>query len=250
MQDDYYETHFVKTPRRVFDAINRWKPAPAAIVDFGCGMGVKTVATAMAYPDALVTGVDVTNAFEKVTQFIGKYLDGKRPPNLRYVQIAPGQSLAEVAQPDVICSWSVLEHVSRGILPGVVADMKRSIQPGGMVTTQIAPLYYSPFGSHLRQFDPTPWNHLLLSHDEFRAHVVKEGKVGVGALGSANWMFARYEELNQITAKELFGYFRDAGFKERVAETAKVRFPIPEPLRHAFDEDALRIYELFCVYTS
>ena len=60
----------------------------------------------MAYPDALVTGVDVTNAFEKFGKFIDKYLDGQRPPNLRYRQIAPGQSLAEVTQPGYVAkSW-------------------------------------------------------------------------------------------------------------------------------------------------
>ncbi len=249
-QDDHFQTHFIEMPRRIFDVLDTHLPEGGTIVDFGCGMGIKTIAAAVTYPHCRVVGVDRTDAFKKAGGFVAKYLDGKWPGNLDFVELAEGQALADVARPDAIVSWAVLEHVNRSLLPGVIAGMRAALRPGGIVVNQIAPLFYSPFGSHLRAFDPEPWAHLIHSHDDFRHRVVGEPVAGGVPLGSAQWMFARYEELNRLTASELFDLFAETGFSALLEDTKQVRYPIPPVLARVYDETALRAYELFSVHRA
>lgn len=248
--DSFYRAHYIDCPARLKAAMDRHLGrSPGCIVDFGCGRGIKTLALAAAYPEAEVIGVDITRAFGHANAFAAKYLEGRIPGNLRYVQIAPGGSLAAVAAPDVIYSWSVLEHVDRVILPSVLADMAAALTPGGIVVSQIAPLYFSPFGSHLRAFVDEPWAHLTLPHHVLRARVLEAGGSARGP-DSGAWMFDRYEELNRVTAPELFGYFRDAGLTARQEDLSRVTFQPPAHLGQAYDPEALRTNELFSVHAA
>lgn len=249
--DPQFRAHYIDSPAQIRDAITAHAGRdPQVIVDFGCGRGIKTLALANAYPGAEVVGLDITRAFQHARDFANAHLEGVWPANLRYEQIEPGDRLAERLQADVIFSWSVLEHVDRGILPEVVADMGAALTPGGLVISQIAPLYYSPFGSHLRAFFDEPWAHLMLPHHHLRARVLAAGEGKPEGPGSAEWMFARYEELNRITAPELFGYFRAAGLSSLQEDTRKVALEPPEPLRLSHDPLALRVYELFSVHAA
>lgn len=244
--DPYFQSQFVHCPERLGQAITSHHSNPGRILDFGCGQGTKSIALARAFPEAEVVGVDITRAFDRAQGLADRYFGGHLPENLSFLQIEPGQSLSCVPAVDAICSWSVLEHVDRPILPGVVQDMARALAPGGVVITQIAPLFFSPFGSHLRNFDDTPWQHLMLSHDEYRTRITSQSDEKT--LGSPRWMFARYEELNRITAPELFGYFRAAGFTPLMEETQQVKTDPPSVLKEAFSEAALRTFELFSVH--
>lgn len=249
--DPQFRAHYVDCPKRIRAAMTaHGAAAPRVIVDFGCGRGIKTLALANAYPGAEVVGIDITRAFRHARDFADRHLDGAWPDNLRYEQIEPGDRLADRLQADVICSWSVLEHVDRAILPGVTADMAAALAEGGIVISQIAPLYHSPFGSHLRGFLDEPWAHLMLPHHHLRARVLTAGKGKPKGPGSAEWMFARYEELNRITAPELFGYFRAAGLRPLQEDTRSVALEPPEPLRLSHDPQALRVYELFSVHAA
>lgn len=251
VSSQHFRAHYIDGPVRLQEAITAYAGGtPQVIVDFGCGRGIKTMALANAYPGAEVVGVDITRAFQHARDFVDAHLDGVWPANLRYEQIEPGDRLAERLQADVIFSWSVLEHVDRAILPEVVADMATALTSGGVVISQIAPLYYSPFGSHLRAFVDEPWAHLMLPHHHLRARVLAAGEGKPGGPGSAEWMFARYEELNRITAPELFGYFRAAGLSPLHEDTCKVSLEPPEPLRLSHDPLALRAYELFSVHAA
>lgn len=249
-EDPFYRANYIDCPTRLRAAMERHLDrAPGCIVDFGCGRGIKTMAIAAAFPEAEVIGIDITRAFGHSNTFAVKYLGGKIPGNLRYEQIAPGDALVGRLAPDVIYSWSVLEHVNREILPSVLADMAAALTPGGVVISQIAPLYFSPFGSNLRAFVEEPWAHLTLPHHELRARVLGAAGAGRGPDGGV-WMFDRYEELNRITAPELFGYFREAGLTARQEDLARVSFEPAAHLSLAYDPDALRINELFLVHAA
>jgi hypothetical protein len=142
-----------------------------------------------------------------------------------------------------------MEHIDRPILPGVIRDLARDIRPGGIVVTQIAPLYYSPFGSHLKEFNDTPWAHLLLNEVDLRASLRRDPAARPGP-GSADWMFDRYRELNKITAEELAHYFREAGFSQLHDERRQISQTPPDILRMAHTEAALLTNELLFVHRA
>ncbi len=54
------------------------------------------------------------------------------------------------ASVDLIVSHSVVEHV--GDLPHSLGEMNRVLRPGGHVYITVSPLYYSPFGSHRKDW--------------------------------------------------------------------------------------------------
>ncbi|MEQ9258703.1 MAG: class I SAM-dependent methyltransferase, partial [Roseovarius sp.] len=210
----------------------------------GCGLGLKSSAMALLYPEAQVIGIDVTHAFRKLPKLFARHLSAPLPENLSFRQIEAGAPLPEDLAPDVVYSWSVMEHIGRAALPGVIRDLAARLAPGGVVLTQIAPLYHSPFGSHLQEFNPTPWAHLTLSIAELEASLNRDAGPKTG-VGSADWMFARFLELNKITADELALYFSQAGFSQAENTRRTARETPPEWLRLAHDKAALGTYEIF-----
>lgn len=245
--DTYLTNHLIACPAKLRLMIADHHRDPRTIVDFGCGHGVKTIAMARAYPQAEVIGIDITDAHKRALQICQNKLDGKVPDNLSFRTITPGTPLATVCKPDVIYSWSVLEHVSRALLPSVIADMFDGLQTGGLVVTQIAPLFFSPFGSHLKEFCDTKWIHLLDSHMELRNRILASA-TSTGATGSVSWMFERYEDLNRITADELADTFTAAGFSCQQDHRRKVRDAVPPQLAKTYPEDVLQTFELNFVH--
>jgi SAM-dependent methyltransferase len=244
---EYYRTHIVYAPGILEEKIRSSQPGVRTILDFGCGQGVMTLGVALAFPEAEVVGVDIHSAFERAETFCTRVLDRKLPDNLRYRRIEPGQSVSAAAKPDVIYSWSVMEHVPRPLLPGIIADLHATVREGGAVLTQICPLYFSPFGSHLQGFIAEPWAHLTLSHEDLRARVSPDPQAA-RTLETAPWMFAHYEELNRITADELWGYFTAAGFVGVQDIRRSTDLAVPAHLAAAYTEAALKVEELFFVH--
>ncbi|MCA8882484.1 MAG: class I SAM-dependent methyltransferase [Rhodobacteraceae bacterium] len=245
--DPYLKNHLKICPDAIQAKIDSFAKAPGTIVDFGCGHGIKTIAMALRYPDAQVIGFDITDAHRRAQDFCKNRLEGGMPKNLRFQTVEPGTPLSQICQPDVIYSWSVLEHVSRKLLPAVLTDMFDALRPDGAVITQIAPLYFSPFGSHLKEFSDIKWIHLLESHEELRNRIYASPK-SQGATGSAKWMFSRYEDLNRITAEELSQYFQAAGFSALSDERKTFDGDVPAPLLATYAEPSLRTFELNFVH--
>ena len=242
----YVEKQFNYCPDIITEQLELNTANVRTIIDFGCGHGVKALAIALKYPDKQVIGVDITRAFEKAAEFSNDQLQAALPKNLSFVQIDPGQSLKTVTSPDAIYSWSVLEHVERTLLPDIIADMHNSLSPDGQVFTQIAPLYYSPFGSHLREFIETPWAHLTLDHSTLKQRVERKHDQLLKQQDKRQraWMFEQFNELNKITAEELSSYFADAGFEFKRREITKTQLEPPAMLHFAFTKDALLTNEL------
>ena len=180
----------------------------SSMLDFGCGQGIKALSLALMHLEKTVVGVDITEAYQKAYEFARDHLHlTKMPENLRFYKITPGQSLGTIIKPDVIYNWSVLEHVERKLIPEIIQDMYQSLNDKGLVFVQIAPLYFSPYGSHLRDYVSKPWAHLELSHEKLR-FLVEDKDNETLSLDDRNrrkWMFTRYEALNKITARELKG---------------------------------------------
>lgn len=250
-KDQSYYSHFKWSPSVILSNIKKFAPSRKIFLDFGCGHGIQSIAVALANPSSQVFGVDVTRAFELALPFCrDKLRRSELPPNLKFLQIEPGQDLSEICTPDVIYSWSVLEHVERAALPGVVANMRQALAPRGVVFTQIAPLFYSPHGHHLYEYVKEPWAHLIHSPEKFK-QIVLEGVVAdeVAARHRA-WMFTNYEELNRITSADLQGYFVNAGFENRKIHEIKVPLRPSESLLKDHLADALTTSEIIFVHQS
>lgn len=150
-----------------------------------------------------MVGADITETFQKAYEFAKDQLClTKMPGNLSFYKITPGQSLGTILKPDVIYNWSVLEHVERKLMPEIIRDMYQSLNEKGLVFVQIAPLYFSPFGSHLRDYVSEPWAHLELSHENLRLLVEDRDNeaLSIEERNGRKWKFSQYELLNKITA--------------------------------------------------
>lgn len=245
--DAYAHSHLVYAPGIMRGRIDRFHPTPRRILDFGCGLGYMSLALARAYPDCDVLGVDVHDNFANLAAFSQRVLNAPPPGNLRFAEISPGQSVVPMMTPDVILSWSVMEHVNRAILPAVLADLHATLAPGGILFTQICPLFFSPFGSHLESVLDEPWAHLTLAHDDLRRRVVPDLSVPAEN-ENGPWRFAHYEELNRITAEELAIYAADAGFD--ALEDTRLLMPQVPPahLLTAYPRAVLLNHELIFVH--
>jgi SAM-dependent methyltransferase len=58
--DDHVDTHGVDRFAALAEALDRLDVSPRSVLDLGCGTGTATIALAERYPDAWVTGLDVS----------------------------------------------------------------------------------------------------------------------------------------------------------------------------------------------
>lgn len=248
--NQYVNNQFNICPNKIKEYIDTKIGKYSSIVDFGCGHGIKALSLALSYPNIKVTGIDITDAFNVAKNFANKYLHmPSLPENLIFIQIDPGQSIESVAKPDIIYSWSVLEHVDKELLPVVIRDMYHSISNDGIVFTQIAPLYYSPFGSHLREYIEEPWAHLKLSHADLQNEVERKNDTMLteDQKKRRRWMFEKYTELNKVTAYEMEKYFDEAGFVYLHKEIVRCNHKPSEQLQAIYTDDALNTNELLFI---
>jgi SAM-dependent methyltransferase len=117
------------------------------VLDFGCGPGGET--RWLAARVRSVIGVDIDP--DAIAQ-----ARAHAAPNTRFVE-----SLADVpdASVDAIVSTNVFEHVMD--LPATFRALRRVLRPGGHLISEWGPLFYSPFGYHLRWACQVPYAHLV-----------------------------------------------------------------------------------------
>ena len=179
------------------------------------------------------------------------------PAGMTFETIQPGAPLAG-RQPlvDGIMSWSTFEHVQRDQLAPIFSDLYACLRPGGYFFIQIEPLFYSPFGSHLRRYIETPWQHLLVSEDDLwraieqhkgpmAADEVDFGFADFGVDGYKKFVFNEYRALNLLTADELVEITTSAGFKLVRQERRSVDMEIPQALRGKYPDELLLNNEIF-----
>ena len=141
---------------------------------------------------------------------------------------------------DVVYSWSVFEHIDERLIGGVLELIKSCLKPGGLFFVQIAPLYYSSEGSHLTHKLDEPWGHLLhqldVFHEKLKAAVPDEAEL------LALW--GTYSTLNRMTADELLGHLRAAGFEILRTLAMKEDREPPQRLKAIFQEEQLTTHQI------
>lgn len=102
--------------------------SPAAVLDLGCGTGVETVAYKQSYPDAKVSGVDLSapllNFAHVWTEDAGLDIDWRQAD-------ARATGYADESF-DLIVSNIMFHETWFDIVPAIMAEAKRLLKPGGI----------------------------------------------------------------------------------------------------------------------
>jgi len=227
---EWWDEHFVDA---VDGVITFLEPEGASvegaeILDLGCGDGIISLGLLRRAGAARVVGCDL---FEVDRPFLAeKCLEHGEAP------IAEGEPISfEVSEPiklpfedrsfDLVTAWSVFEHVSdpRPLL----REVHRVLRPEGALFIQIWPLWNSEHGSHLWTWFDEPFQHLLTSPAEIRAHLAEV--IPEEDLASA--MFDLYRSCNHISIDELQMAIVDAGLFICKAEVVSSSFHVPPELQ-------------------
>lgn len=263
ISDEWFASHFRYAADVVQSAlVPPLDPAATTLLDFGCYDGITALGLMLRHGWKHVVGVDIDPGFAALPRLAQQQIGLARlPDRLRFVRIAPGESLAAAGRVGAIMTWSVFEHVERSILDRVVADFHSALAPGGLCFVQIDPLYYSPQGSHLGRFATAPWAHLRMSEAALQEFVLAAapGTVPADEITEQfrsmsfdeykRFIFRHYQELNRITADELVALFKRNGFELLWQKRRRTEEPIPAELRGC-DEDLLRTCEVFALFRS
>ncbi|CAM3461853.1 class I SAM-dependent methyltransferase [Paracidovorax anthurii] len=256
--DEWFRAHF----HYAADVVQHWLGSAmdlrtARLLNFGCGDGITDLALVLRHGATSIHGIDIRQEYAKLPRIAREQLGLRRVPKaLGFETIRPAQPLAGRRPVDGIFSWSTFEHVSREQLEPIARDLYEALNPGGFFFLQIEPLYYSPFGSHLRRYDDVPWHHLLASDDELWSIIqAHEGPIDgaerdfgfddFGVEGYKKFVFNEYRTLNRLTADELVALMERVGFRVARQERRSVQMEIPQALRGKYPDELLLNNEIF-----
>ena len=147
---------------------------------------------------------------------------GSLPDNLKFHQTDENGPLPfNHGYFDAAYSWSVFEHVKN--VSGALESIFGVLKSGGVLFIQIAPLYYSAYGSHLGRLGIKGWEHLIFTDEELATNL-KNRKLKIRKReqdilyeksdSEAFWkyLFNEYRSLNKKTVKELVAYCEAVGY--------------------------------------
>jgi len=220
------------------------------VVDFGCGDGATALGVASRV-EAAVIGVDLYRSFDRLPEFVGRNLGAKElPPNLSFRQNELGRPLPfESGSVDLVYSWSVFEHVADA--RGILSELHRICRRGAHLFIQIEPLFYSPYGSHLRRLVDEPWAHLVKTEEAYLARAASaRDEVPLeeqDLLYRTNefeklkhYLIAEFRNLNRITAQGLLDAISQAGFEVEWKKLMSTDLEPPQALARLYPIDLLK----------
>ena len=264
ISDEWFRAHF----EYAADVVNQWMGSAldlstAKLLNFGCGDGITDLSLVLRHGATAIHGIDIRQEYAKLPRIAKEQLGMARTPSaLTFETIKPGAALAgRHPQFDGIMSWSTFEHVQRDQLLPILKDLYACLRPGGVFFLQIEPLFYSPFGSHLRRYDDVPWHHLLVGEDvlwdiiqkhegPIDAAEVDFGFADFGVDGYKKFVFKEYLELNRLTADELVEITAQAGFHVVRQERRHVDAPVPQALQGKYPKELLLNNEIFLLLSK
>jgi trans-aconitate methyltransferase len=224
------------------------------IVDFGCGLGVKTLGVAHHYLPEKIVGVDISDA-------LFKDIGGNAaacgyhealPSSLSFAKITPGKPIDVGFRPDCIFSWSVFEHVRLDIMPLIFRDHFELLEDNGVIFLQINPLFFSPFGNHLNSWIDEPWAHLRYQTNVFQEMLYSNNQnIDVAGIkvhdddgGEKTYKekpgpWNCFRTLNRVTVPQLKKIAENAGFKIIKETISRTSLRPDEDLLAVYHEDIL-----------
>ncbi len=116
--------------RFLLSALRRRFPEfqPAAILDVGCGAGIQTVAYKQAFPEADVSGVDLSQPFLKFAHVWAE----DQGLAIHYRQADARDTGFADESFDLVISHILFHETWHDVLPGIMQEAHRLLKPGGI----------------------------------------------------------------------------------------------------------------------
>jgi 2-polyprenyl-3-methyl-5-hydroxy-6-metoxy-1,4-benzoquinol methylase len=218
----------------------------ARILDFGCGVGIAATSFALRHPGATVFGTDVLEPdMERVRRECYEQTGLSLPENLSLFWSETGSLPDQVCDMDLIYAWSVFEHVNFTQIADTMRLIRSRLRANGIVLLQSNPLYFSPKGSHLYRYDPTPWTHLLNQSDVLKDKVMRSAHPESRRI--REW--EEFEALNRATADDIKEAAQQAGFSLLFEERLRTTETPPPRLLRVYHREVLETEELRLLLT-
>jgi SAM-dependent methyltransferase len=120
---DLYRACFVDLDMQIAQ-LKTWRPDARSILEIGCGEGAITQKLVAAYPDAHITGIDITPR-------AGRLFDGPRDRVQFRCMTAAALAAESPAAFDLVLIFDVLHHVPWDLHEAILADARTLLAPGG-----------------------------------------------------------------------------------------------------------------------
>jgi ubiquinone/menaquinone biosynthesis C-methylase UbiE len=120
----YYAGVERRVQRALVDALSQ--QSPADVLDLGCGPGRTLRALGAAFPDAQLTGVDLSPYMLDLAQRRTAAFD-----KVRLVHADVTELPFEAASYDAVCASHLVGHLPPGPAAAAVAEARRVLRPGG-----------------------------------------------------------------------------------------------------------------------
>ncbi len=181
-----------------------------AVVDVGCGDGIIDLGVFRRAAPSRLVGFDRrptdTELLARLASAEGQ--PGDLPRGLEF-RTSPANALdAESESFDLAFSWSAFHHLENAV--GAVAELRRVMQPGGVLMIQVYPFFNSPHGSLLEQWYPDGFAQLLHGGDEIASTV--RSQPGPEPAWDEHLLDC-YRKLNRLTLDELGVMLVEGGFR-------------------------------------
>ncbi|MEA5462875.1 class I SAM-dependent methyltransferase [Leptothoe sp. PORK10 BA2] len=106
--------------------------APETIVDFGCSTGLSTFALQATYPDAQITGVELSDYFLTVARYQTASRQGKAFPN--WIHAAAERTGLDAQSVDLVSASLLFHELPTAAALEVLREAHRILRPGGHFT--------------------------------------------------------------------------------------------------------------------
>lgn len=194
------------------------------VADVGCGDGIMALGVAHGSRPASLVGFDVNEVdvdllLERARRYgVAELL----PPGVEFTRSSSTVIPAENASFDVVYTWSAFEHV--GDPEALLREIRRILRPDGALFLQLWPFYYSARGSHLWDWFPEPFHHLVQSEEEIVAAMRASDR---HPPEFTEYMLGEFLALNRVTLDELQRCIRAANLEIRKVHLLAENWPVP-----------------------
>jgi ubiquinone/menaquinone biosynthesis C-methylase UbiE len=219
---DHYDTAAAEIAQFLGDA---GVPVEGCVVaDVGCGDGIMALGVAHGARPATLIAYDVNEVdVDLLRERARRYgVAEELPAELTFTRSGPTAIPADDATFDVVYTWSVFEHVADPLM--LLREIRRILKPDGALFLQLWPFYYSARGSHLWDWFPDPFHHLLQSEEE----IVEAMRASdLHAREWTEYMLKEFLALNRVTLNELQRAIVAAKFVIRKIQLLAESWPVP-----------------------
>lgn len=213
----WFWDHYHVCVRQIVRFANRAgvKLSDLEIADVGCGDGIMALGVTQQVKPRKLVGFDVvpTNPAVLADRARRERVAKSLPDSLEFWQSEPERLPAADASFDFVYSWSAFEHIAAPL--DVLQEIRRILRPTGVFLLQLWPFYFSPRGSHLEDWFPDHFHHLLEPSEVVIQRVRASGRYPAER---TEIMVREYERLNRVTLADLQEAVQSAGFKPLVLE--------------------------------